>query len=101
MGKIKDFFTDKQRDVLRGLSLNWNIRKQGLFMRGVIMTKEPTTRYTGLSEEYQSIAADYNGFLTIQSNIEKTLDVIKDADNGVDLSDPFDNVDDLMVALNA
>ena len=30
-----------------------------------------------------------------------TLKVIEDADNGIDLSEPFDNVDDLMVALDA
>ncbi len=67
-----------------------------------MMTQETTTKYNGLSAEYQSIVVDFIDFLAIrQSNNEKTLKVIEDADNGVDLSEPFDNVDDLMVALNA
>ena len=52
--------------------------------------------------EYQDIVSDFIDFLTIrQSNRDKTLKVIEDADNGIDLSEPFDNVDDLMEALNA
>ena len=67
-----------------------------------MITQETTARYNGLSDEYQSIVADFIDFLAIrQSNKEKTLKVIKDADNGIDISEPFDNVDDLMVALNA
>ncbi len=34
------------------------------------------------------------------NNSEKTLDVIIDADKGIDLSEPMDNVDDLIKALN-
>ncbi len=66
-----------------------------------MMTRETTERYNGLSAEYQSIVGDFIDFLTIrQGNREETLRVIEDADNGIDLSEPFDNVDDLMVALN-
>ena len=35
------------------------------------------------------------------SNRDLTLKVIEDADNDIDLSEPFDNVDDLMAALDA
>lgn len=67
-----------------------------------MMTRETIEKYNGLSAEYQSIVADFIDFLTIrQGNKEKTLRVIEDADNGIDLSEIFDNVDDLMVALNA
>lgn len=66
------------------------------------MTRETVARYNGLSTEYQDIVSDFIDFLTIrQSNRDKTLKVIEDADNGIDLSEPFDNVDDLMEALNA
>ncbi len=34
------------------------------------------------------------------NNCDKTLDVIVDADKGIDLSEPIDNVDDLIKALN-
>ena len=67
-----------------------------------MMTQETTARYNELNAEYQSIVADFIDFLAIrQANKEKTLKVIHDADNGIDLSEPFDNVDDLMAALNA
>ena len=66
------------------------------------MTRETVARFNGLNTEYQTIAADFIDFLAIrQSNREKTLKVIEDADNGIDLSKSFDNVDDLMVALDA
>ena len=66
------------------------------------MTRETVSRFNGLSVEYQNIVADFIDFLTLrQSNRDLTLKVIEDADNGVDLSEPYDNVDDLMVALNA
>lgn len=66
------------------------------------MTRETVSRFNGLNAEYQSIVADFIDFLTIrQSNRDLTLKVIEDADNGIDLSEPFDNVDDMMVALDA
>lgn len=71
-------------------------------MRGAVMTRETVARFNSLNPEYQGIVADFIDFLTIrQSNRNKTLKVIEDADNGIDLSEPFDNVDDLMVALDA
>lgn len=66
------------------------------------MTRETVAQYNGLNAEYQSIVSDFIDFLSArQANREKTLKVIEDADNGIDLSEPFDNVDELMVALNA
>ena len=66
------------------------------------MRRDTVARYNSLNDEYQSIVADFIDFLTVrQSNRNVTLKVIEDADNGIDLSEPFDNVDDLMVALDA
>lgn len=66
------------------------------------MTKETAARFDGLSAEYQSLVADYIEFLAIrQSHRDITLKVIEDADKGINLSEPFNNVDDLMVALDA
>lgn len=66
------------------------------------MTRETIERFNCLNTEYQDIAADFIDFLAIrQSNEDKTLKVIEDADKGIGLSEPFENVDDLMVALNA
>ena len=71
-------------------------------MRGITMTKETVTKFNGLRAEYQKMVTELIDFLTIrQSNRELTLKVIENADNGIDLSEPFDNVDDLMVALDA
>ena len=71
-------------------------------MRGTVMTRETVTRFNGLNAEYQNIVADFIDFLAMrQSNRDLTLKVIEDADNGIDLSEPFDNVDSLMVALDA
>lgn len=71
-------------------------------MRGAVMTRETVSRFDNLNAEYQSIVEDFIDFLTIrQSNRNATLKVIEDADNGIDLSEPFDSVDDLMVALDA
>ncbi len=66
------------------------------------MTRETVSKFNGLNAEYQNIVTDFIDFLTIrQSNRDLTLKVIEDADNGIDISEPFDNVDDLMAALNA
>ncbi len=66
------------------------------------MKRETVSRFNGLNAENQSIVADFIDFLTIrQSNRDLTLKVIEDADNGIGLSEPFDNVDNLMAALNA
>ncbi|MBE5847235.1 MAG: hypothetical protein E7300_06100 [Lachnospiraceae bacterium] len=71
-------------------------------MRGAVMTRETVTRFNGLNDEYQNIVTDFIDFLAIrQSNRDLTAKVIEDANNGIDLSESFDNVDDLMVALNA
>ena len=40
--------------------------------------------------------------ITLESKVnDETLQVIRDARKGIGLSEPFDNVDDLMEALNA
>ena len=66
------------------------------------MKRETVSAFDNLNAEYQSIVEDSIGFLTVhQFNKNETLKVIEDADNGIDLSEPFDNVDDLMAALDA
>lgn len=66
------------------------------------MTRETLSRFNELNSEYQNIVADFIDFLAIrQSNRDLTMKVIEDADNGIDLSEPFNNIDDLMVALDA
>lgn len=66
------------------------------------MTRETVARFNGLNTEYQGIVADFIDFLAIrQFNRDKTMKVIEEANNGIDLSEPFDDVDDLMEALNA
>lgn len=66
------------------------------------MTKVEAISFDDLNNEYTSIINDMIRMFRIrQKNEEITLKVIEDADNGIGLSEPFDNVDDLMVALNA
>lgn len=73
-----------------------------LSMRGAVMTRETAIKFDGLNAENRDIVSTLIDFLTVrQSNEEFTRKVIEDADNGIDLSEPFDNVDDLMVALDA
>ena len=60
------------------------------------------TAYEGLSLEYRALADDFISMLSRrQSNEEETLRVIRDARNGIGLSEAFDNVDDFMESLNA
>ena len=66
------------------------------------MTKVEAISFDDLNNEYTSIINDMIRMFRIrQKNEETTLKVIEDADNGIGLSEPFDNVEDLMVALNA
>ena len=66
------------------------------------MKRETVSAFNNLNAEYQSIVEDSIDFLTVhQFNKNETLKVIEDSDNGIDLSEPFDNVDDLMAALDA
>ena len=66
------------------------------------MTKVEAISFDDLNNEYTSIINDMIRMFRIrQKNEEITLKVIEDADNGIGLSEPFDNVEDLMVALNA
>lgn len=66
------------------------------------MTKVEAISFDDLNNAYTSIINDMIRMFRIrQKNEETTLKVIEDADNGIGLSEPFDNVEDLMVALNA
>ena len=65
------------------------------------MTRETEMQFNSLKAEYQNSVTDFINFLaTRQANGDLTMQVIEDADNGIDLSEPFDNVDNLMAALN-
>ncbi len=71
-------------------------------MRGLVMTKETVIKYDNLNDENRDMVLTLIDFLTVrQSNEDLTRKVIEDADKGIDLSESFDNVDDLMEALNA
>ena len=66
------------------------------------MTKETVIKYDNLNDENRDMVLTLIDFLTVrQSNEDLTRKVIEDADKGIDLSESFDNVDDLMEALNA
>ena len=77
-------------------------------MRGIIIImKEMTVNstidiYNELDVENRSLVDDFIQMIfKRQKNSAETLKVIKDADNGIGLSKAYDNVDDLMEALNA
>ena len=71
-------------------------------MRGLVMTKETVIKYDNLNDENRDMVLTLIDFLTVrQSNEDLTRKVIEDADKGIDLSESFDNVDDLMESLNA
>ncbi len=66
------------------------------------MTQNVLSAYDGLNAENKSLVNDFIFMLTTrQSDEDETLRVIRDAEKGIGLSEAFDNVDDLMVALNA
>ena len=58
--------------------------------------------YNELDSDNKHLVDDFiHMILSHQRNNAETVQVIKDADEGIGLSEEFDNVDDLMVALNA
>ncbi len=71
-------------------------------MKGATMAANTMAAYDVLSVGYKSLVDDFINMLTIrQHNDDETIQVIKDARNGIGLSKAYSNVDDLMEDLNA
>ena len=69
---------------------------------GVFMPTDIANTYEGLNMEYRTLVDDFIKMLSRrQSNEDETLQVIRDARNGIGLSEAYENVDDFMEALNA
>ena len=66
------------------------------------MMRETKMQFNSLDAENQNIATDFIEYpAKRQTNRDLTMQVIEDAGNGIELSEPYDNVDDLMAALNS
>ncbi len=65
------------------------------------MTASVMSEYDNLTSHNRSLVDDFISMLSLREKEDETLQVIRDARNGIGLSETYDNVEDLMKALNA